>query len=109
MSSDQDLLARNSTTVIAIAPLQTVLEAVRRMNETGFGRLVVLENNQLAGDSNRRYRVYRTVVALCCAGGKQDAHLKSSVVQSPVEVSALTRHARRGSSKDGWRPAFRSA
>jgi len=63
MSSVNDLLARKGTSVIAVAPSDTVLHAAHVMNEKGIGGVVVVEGNRLVGIFTERDVMRRVVAA----------------------------------------------
>lgn len=63
MSSVRDLLARKGTSVVAVTPDSTVLQAAHLMNEKGIGGVVVMEGGRLAGIFTER-DIMRRVVAV---------------------------------------------
>lgn len=63
MSTVRDLLARKGTTVIAVTPDQTVLDAAHIMNDKGIGGVVVMKGSQLVGIFTERDIMRRVVSA----------------------------------------------
>lgn len=62
MSTVRDLLAAKGSTVLAIGPRATVLEAAMRMNERKIGSLAVVEGSTLVGIITERDLLSRVIV-----------------------------------------------
>ena len=63
MSTVKDLLARKGTTVISVAPENTVLSAAHVMNDKGIGGVVVMTGAKLVGIFTERDIMRRVVAA----------------------------------------------
>ena len=63
MSTVKDLLARKGTTVISVAPENTVLDAAHVMNDKGIGGVVVMTGTKLVGIFTERDIMRRVVAA----------------------------------------------
>ena len=64
MSTVRDLLSRKGTSVISVAPDQTVLEAAHIMNDKGIGGVVVMQGTKLVGIFTERDIMRRVVAAI---------------------------------------------
>ncbi len=63
MSTVRDLLTRKGTSVIAVTPDNTVLDAAHIMNDKGIGGVVVMTEQQLVGIFTERDIMRRVVAA----------------------------------------------
>jgi CBS domain-containing protein len=63
MSTVRDLLSRKGTSVISVAPDQTVLDAAHIMNDKGIGGVVVMQGSKLVGIFTERDIMRRVVAA----------------------------------------------
>jgi CBS domain-containing protein len=64
MSTVRDLLSRKGTSVISVAPDQTVLDAAHVMNDKGIGGVVVMQGTKLVGIFTERDIMRRVVAAV---------------------------------------------
>lgn len=64
MSTVRDLLSRKGTSVISVAPDQTVLDAAHIMNDKGIGGVVVMQGTKLVGIFTERDIMRRVVAAI---------------------------------------------
>lgn len=80
MANVSDLLAKKGNEVVSVNADTTVLVAAQRMNEHGFGGVVVLRGGELAGIFTER-DVLRRVVA---AGRDPAATTVGEVMTAPV-------------------------
>lgn len=80
MSTVRDLLQRKGTSIVSLAPDDSVLDAAELMNEKGIGGVLVMEHGQVVGFFSER-DVMRRVVA---AHRDPAATLVGDVMTSPV-------------------------
>ncbi len=80
MALVSDILSRKGKDVVTVSPRQTVMEAVRRMNERKIGAVMVLDGETVAGIFTERDLLNR-VVAKRLDPGKIDI---GTVMTTPI-------------------------